>query len=509
MYYHLPMAKKKSALDRIPLRPTSVDQLNAQALTLLQQGQFQAGADLLRQSLMQNPRQPEAYYNFGFALQQLGLLDSAIQAYGQSIMLSPADVDALMARGNVFATQKRFTDAAKDFAKSVRLTPKNADAWNNLGNALLESERESEALDAYGKALGLRPGFAQVLFNKGKALAALERYVEAGEAYEAALKLNPDYEEAKWHLSWVRLILGDFDQGWRLFESRWRVAELGNQRRYAQLPQWLGGQSLIGKSLLLYNEQGLGDTLQFCRYIPVLQAMGAKVSLAVQRPLVGLLSGQWSDVMVAVSFADLSGFDMATPLMSLPLAVGTTLQTVPAHVPYIHVPEAGTPVPSQQPGVQPRIGIVWSGSTLHKNDKNRSMSLAILAPLFDLPVDWICLQPEIREADLAWLATHAEICLERPALNDFVETATLIAGLDLVVTVDTSVAHLAGAMGKPVWILLPTGCDYRWLLEREDSPWYPTARLFRQKERGNWPEVVARVAAELKTFFAARTDTSR
>lgn len=497
------MAKKKSAFDRVPQRSVSVDQLNAHALSLLQQGQFQAGADLLSQSLALNPRQPEIYFNFGLALQQIGLLDSAIQAYGQTIVLTPGDVDALMARGHVFATQQRFEEAVKDFAKAVKLAPQNADAWNNLGNALLESERQSEAIKAYDQALALRPGFAQALFNKGKTLAALERYSEAGKAYEAALKLNSNYEEAKWHLSWVRLIQGDFNQGWSLFESRWRVTELGNQRRYAQLPQWLGREGIEGKNLLLYNEQGLGDTLQFCRYVPLLQAMGAKVSLAVQAPLVSLLRDQWPGVTVAKSFTDLSGFDLATPLMSLPLALGTTLETIPADMPYLSVASSTQSVTRDRL----RVGIVWSGSPQHKNDKNRSMLLAMLASLFDLPVDWICLQPQVRETDLAWLAMHPEVRLERPALNDFIETANLIASLDLVVTVDTSVAHLAGAMGKPVWILLPTGCDYRWLLEREDSPWYPTARLFRQTERGNWADVVLRVTSALKTFSVARTGT--
>lgn len=491
------MAKKKSAFDRVPQRAVNSEQLNAQALVLLQQGQFQASADLLSQSLVQNPRQPEAYYNFGFALQQLGLLDSAIQAYGQSIALAPNDADALMFRGHVYATQERFEEAARDFAKAVKRVPQNADAWNNYGNVLLELMRELEAVEAYDKALGLRPGFAPALFNQGKALAALARYAEAGEVYEAALVINPNYEEAKWHLSWVKLVLGDFAAGWKLFESRWTVPALGNIRRYGQLPQWLGNEPVAGKTLLLYNEQGLGDTLQFCRYVPLLQAMGAKVSLAVQAPLVGLLADQWSGVTVAESFADVSSFDLATPLMSLPLALGTTLETIPAEVPYIRVPKLAASVAHDRP----RVGLVWSGSMLHKNDKNRSMALAMLAPLFALSVDWVCLQPEVREADVAWLAAHPEVPLERPTLKDFVATAQIIAGLDLMLTVDTSVAHLAGALGKPVWILLPTGSDYRWLLEREDSPWYPTARLFRQTERSNWSALVSRVGHALKTLL--------
>ena len=500
------MAKKKSPFDVVQKRPNRsavVEGLNHQGLLLLQQGQFQAGADLLAQSLAHNPHQPEVYYNFGFALQQLGLLDSAIQAYGQAIALSPNDADALMSLGHVLATQQRYAEAAANFARAVKCVPHNADAWNNYGNVLLELAQEPEAIEAYDKALNIRPSFAQALFNKGKALGALERYAEAAQVYTAALKINPIYEEAKWHLSWVTLVLGDFAAGWSLFEARWTVPALGNKRRYPQLPQWLGQAPLAGKNILLYAEQGLGDTLQFCRYVPMLQAMGAQVFLAVQAPLVPLLAEQWTGVTVAASFTDLSQFDWATPLISLPLALGTTLATVPADVPYIRIPELGHSVTNNRP----RVGLVWSGSTAHKNDKNRSMPLATLAPLFELPVDWVCLNPELRDTDTAWLAQNPQAVLERPVLTDFAETARVIAQLDLVITVDTSVAHLAGAMAKPVWILLPTGPDYRWLLEREDSPWYPTARLFRQTERGDWSGVVSRVANELKRFSAPRTDT--
>lgn len=482
------MAKKKSAFDRVPQRAVAVDQLNAQGLQLLQQGQFQVGADLLRQSLAQNPRQPEVAYNLGYALQRLGLLDQAVKFYGQVLTLVPQDVDALMARGHVLATQKRYADAEADFAKAVKLAPQNVDAWNNYGNVLLELGRDADAVASYDQALAVRPGFAQALFNKGKALGNLERYTEAAAAYEEALAINPNYEEAKWHLSWVYLALGDFVHGWPLFEARWTIPALGNQRRYPQLPQWLGPESIAGKSLLLYAEQGLGDTLQFCRYVPLLSSLGAKVSLAVQAPLVPLLADQWPDVAVAESFVDVSEFDLATPLMSLPLALGTRLESIPAAVPYLHS-TAVEKVASDRP----RVGVVWSGSTGHKNDKSRSIPVATLAPLFDLPVDWVCLQPDLRESDLRWLAEHPAVALQRPELTDFAETARIIDGLDWVVTVDTAVAHLAGALGKPVWILLPTGADYRWLLDRNDSPWYPTARLFRQKTRGDWSGVIADV----------------
>lgn len=493
------MAKKKSAFDRVQKRvpaAAAIEGLNQQGLLLLQQGQFQAGADLLAQSLAHNARQPAVAYNLGYALQQMGLLDQALQAYGQAIMLAPDDADALMARAHVLSQQKRTAEALVDFGKATRLLPLSPDVWNNYANVLLELAHEAEAITAYDKALALRPGFAQAWFNKGKALGALERYAEAAIAYEAALAGDPTYEEAKWHLAWVTLVLGDFERGWPLFEARWTVPSLGNRRRYPQLPQWLGSEPLAGRHLLLYAEQGLGDTLQFCRYVPMLLAMGATVSLAVQAPLVPLLQGQWAGVTVAESFADVSDFDLATPFMSLPLALQTRLASIPAAVPYLRV---AAPALNKGPCARMRIGLAWSGSAAHKNDKNRSMPFATLAPLFDLPVDWVCLQPELREADAVWLAEHPEVSLACPQLNDFVDTAAVIADLDVVLTVDTAVAHLAGALGKIVWVMLPTGPDYRWLLERADSPWYPSARLFRQPQRGDWLGVVDQVKALLLT----------
>lgn len=488
------MAKKKSAFDRIQKRApgvAAVEALNQQGFLFLQQGQFQAGANVLAQSLTHNAQQPVVAYNLGYALQQLGLMEQAVEAYGQAIALAPDDADALMARAHLLSLLKRYPEALVDFSKATRLVPQLPDIWNNTANVLLELEREQDAIRAYDKALTLRPNFAQAWFNKGKALGALERYTDAAAAYESALALDPAYEEAKWHLSWVYLILGDFARGWPLFEARWRVPALHNRRRYPQLPQWLGAEPLTGRHLLVYAEQGLGDTLQFCRYVPTLLAMGATVSLAVQAPLVPLLHGQWPGVTVAESFTAVSHFDHATPMMSLPLALKTRLEHIPAEVPYIRV-NAEAPLEARQ---RPRVGLVWSGSSGHKNDRNRSMPLATLAPWFDLPVEWICLQPELREADEAWLAEHPEVSIMRPSLTDFAETARLIQGLDWVVSVDTAVAHLAGALGKAVWLLLPTGPDYRWLLERADSPWYPTARLFRQARRGDWSQVLDQIRA--------------
>lgn len=509
------MAKKKSAFDRLPQRPlgeAAVERINSEALQLLQQGQFQAGADLLSQSVALNPRQPQAYYNFGYALQQLGLLDSAIQAYGQSIVLAPQDAEARMARGHAYATQKRFDEALVDFARATRLQPQDADTWNNYGNVLLELNREIEAVEAYDKALALRPFYPQACFNKGKALHELERYSDSAAAYTQALQQDPGYVEAAWHLSWIYLLQGDYARGWREFEARWDVDALGYKRRHTAVPLWLGESSLVGKTILLHAEQGLGDTLQFCRYVPQLIAQGATVLLEVPQSLLGLLRSLHPAVQLFAMGSVLPAFDVQCPLMSLPLACATSLDSMPAMVPYLAVDgvDQARWLALLGPKEKLRIGLVWSGSPGHKNDDNRSMPLSVFAPLFDeVQADFISLQPEVRAEDAAWLQAHPEVQLQRYPLNDFVDTAALIENIDLVITVDTSVAHLAGALAKPVWVLLSTGPDYRWLLDREDSPWYPTARLFRQIQRRDWAGVVVRVVEAVKRFSAPRTDTSK
>lgn len=503
------MAKKKSAFDRVPQRLPNIDQLNTHALTLLQQRQFQAGADLLSQSLALDPRQTEAHYNLGYALQHLGLLDSAIAAFGKTIALSPNDCEALMARGHVLAIQKRFEEAALDFSKVVKLTPQNADAWNNYGNVLLELLRETEAIEAYEQALALRPTYAQGWFNKGKALHELERYAESGKAYERACQIDPDYAEARWHLSWIRLLQGDFDQGWRDFEARWDVPALGYRRKTTVAPLWLGEQSLSGKTILLHAEQGLGDTLQFCRYVPLLIEQGARVLLEVPEVLTRLMISLHPSLEVFRMGEVSASYDFHCPLMSLPLACATRLATIPDRVPYLSVApmdvEKWAAALAASQGGRLRVGLAWSGSAGHKNDANRSMTLETLTPLFESAnVDFVALQPELRHVDELFLNTHPNVKLQRYALADFADTAALIKNLDLVISVDTSVAHLAGALGKPVWILLSTGPDYRWMLERTDSPWYPTARLFRQPKRSDWDAVVTAVARAIKAGLVVK-----
>ena len=298
------------------------------------------------------------------------------------------------------------------------------------------------------------------------------------------------------------LLAGDFSTGWR--EHEWRLKSHPELQRAFVQPLWLGDTPLAGKTILLHAEQGLGDTLQFCRYAPLVAAQGARVVLEVQTPLVELLRDLAGIASVVARGEPLPAFDLHCPLLSLPLAFGTTLDTIPAHIPYLHAPSERMAAWQARLGAttRPRIGLVWSGNAGHKRDRARSIPLYALMPLFDLDAAFVSLQKEVRAADAAVLQQTAKIIDVSPALETFADTAALIAQLDLVIAVDTSVAHLTGALGKPLWLLLPAAPDWRWLTARDDSPWYPTARLFRQTDTRVWGPVVARMRAALQEMVA-------
>ena len=323
-------------------------------------------------------------------------------------------------------------------------------------------------------------------------------------SYERSLALKPDYAHAHWNLADCRLMLGDFAQGWQEYEWRWKLEQRDfAQRDFAQ-PLWLGAPALHGRTILLHSEFGLGDTLQFCRYATEVAALGADVVLEVQPPLVPLLSGLKGVRQVVARGAALPAFDYHCPLMSLPLAFKTDLGNVPAEIPYLASDPARVALWREKlgPKRRPRVGIAWSGSQSQRNDK-RSMALAQMLPLLGDWAEWLSLQKEVPDSDLTLLASRGDVRHLGEELADFADTAAVVELIDVLVTVDTSVAHVPGAMGKPVWILLPFNAhDWRWMLDREDSIWYPSARLFRQAAVGDWAGVIGRVAAELQRRFA-------
>jgi tetratricopeptide (TPR) repeat protein len=441
------------------------------------------------------PGHADAHYNLGKALQMLNRFAEAAECYRRALALRTDYVDAYNNLGNVLQALNRPRDAMACFLSVLAIRPDHADAHSNLGNAFAALDRYEEAMESYARALAIRPDHADAHNNLGLALRDINRHQEAIACFEKAQTVKPDHADAQLNEGLARLALGDFDAGWRKYEWR-RLLKNNNPRNPAPLrPLWLGKGELSGKTILLHGEQGLGDTLQFLRYVPHVAQRGARVILAVQRPLARLVTGLAGVSVLRAQGDTIPPFDCYCPLPSLPLAFGTTLDTIPATVPYLHIEtEAWQRWKNRLAGGSGlKIGLVWAGNPAHKNDRRRSIALDQIAALFDCPgVRWFSLQSGERAGDLATLSCGRVADLS-PELADFAETAAAIANLDLVITVDTATAHLAGALGKPVWVLLPFSADWRWLLHRNDSPWYPTARLYRQAAPGDWAGVVRQV----------------
>jgi hypothetical protein len=329
----------------------------------------------------------------------------------------------------------------------------------------------------------------------------LSRFDEALASYTQAQQIRPDYARAHWNEATLRLLTGDLARGFAKAEWRLNVAALGIAAPTFAQPLWLGETPLDGKTILVHADMGFGDTIHFARYIPLLAARGARVVARVQKAVRTLIGGI-SGVALCITKDDrLPDFDAHCPLSSLPLAFGTTLESIPASTPYLSAPVL-PPVWHERLGTgdKPKIGVVWSGNASHLNDRNRSIAAQLLHPLFDCDATFVSLQTEMRPDDEPALRGFGNLVMAGQLFADFSETAAVVAALDLVISVDTSVAHLTGALGKPVWILLPFVPDWRWLIDREDSPWYPTARLFRQSADRRWEPVLDRVTHALSSL---------
>jgi tetratricopeptide (TPR) repeat protein len=445
-----------------------------------------------------NPRSADALNNRGVVLQSLLRLEDALASFDLGLALAPDDAAGLNNRGNALVALRRFDEALAACERALALRPDYAEAHNNRANALLGLRRFDEALTAYDRAIAAKSGYAEAVANRATALRGLKRYDEALAGYDQAIALDPASVDAHWGKASLLILMGRYEEGWALYEWRWRKGEFQANQPPLSAPPWLGEGSVAGKSILLHAEQGLGDTLQMLRYVPLLARQGARVTLAVQPPLLALAATAEgaAEVIAQADVAD--RFDLHVPLMSLPLALRTRADAVPADAPYLAAPQAEAAQWRARlgPATRRRIGLAWSGAAAHANDHNRSIPLALLAPLLALDAEFISLQAQYRDADRATLKADGRIADFSAGLDDFADTAALAQQLDLVISVDTSVAHLAGALGKPVWILLPDDPDYRWGAQGEATPWYPTARLFRQSTPGDWDSVIAEVAAQ-------------
>lgn len=445
------------------------------------------------------PRSAVARSNLGGACLALERYEEAEAVCRKALLLAPMMADAHVNLGLALGKLGRLAEAEAALRRAAGLAP-HGDAHYNLGCVLLDANRPVEAVAVLQTAIAVRPDFAAAHNNLGTALRQDNRVGEAEATFRQALALDPASAEAHFNLALALLVGGDLSAGWPEYEWRWRMKAVHTVGIPRARPRWSGGR-LDGRTILLHAEQGLGDTIQFLRYVPRVAALGGRVVLEVQPELVPLLAG-FPGVAQVVARGERCDCDCHCPLLSLAGVFATTLETIPAPIPYI-MPDprrAEAWVARLAPWPRPRVGLVWAGSPDNRNDRNRSLPFNHLDALLAVPgPTWLSLQKG-REAPAG-----SKMVDLAPDLTDFAETAAALAHVDLVVTVDTSVAHLAGAIGVPTWILLPHAPDWRWLLAREDTPWYPSARLFRQRTPGDWTGVIDRVVAEVAANFGIGT----
>jgi tetratricopeptide (TPR) repeat protein len=521
----------------LALRPNHFEALSNRAMALQELGRFEDAVAAYDMVIALMPDHADAHHQRGHVLHQLRHFDAALASYDAALALRPqsADVlsdrsitlrelnrpadaltsceaalavhpqhfDALNNRGIALQALSRREEALESFAAALALRPDHPGALNNRANVLQQLNRFDEALQSYDAALSVQPAYVEALTNRANTLQHLRRLDEALTNYAAALSLRPAYAEARFAESLCRLRMGDFEHGWQGYESRWETAlQRGSKRAFSQ-PRWNAQDDIADRTLLIHAEQGHGDTIQFCRYVPLLAEKGAKVVLEVQPALKRLLQGLAGAQSIVARGDPLPRFDCHCPLLSLPRAFDTTLATIPAP-PRLRVPEQlvqtwSARLPARQ-GM--RIGIVWAGAAGFTDDRNRSAGLEPMLALKSLPIELVALQKELGDGDEAMLDAH-DIMHFGPELTDFLETAALASAMDLVISVDTSVAHLAATLEVETWLLLPFTADWRWLLDRDDSPWYPSVRMFRQPTAGDWPSVTAAVRAELEARVAS------
>jgi tetratricopeptide (TPR) repeat protein/ADP-heptose:LPS heptosyltransferase len=492
----------------IQLAPDNADLWRYLGSALAEVGRTDEAMLNFQHALKLAPRHFDAANRAAGLLQRSARFEDALVYLDLCLELRPDDVQTLHARWDALQRLGRREEAFTDIERAHALDPTNADITNNIGNALASLGRYEEAEPWYDRALALGGNAAHVLKNKAITLEQLGRIDEAIAAYQGAVFATPDDAGSAWNLALLQLLSGDFEAGWAGRETaRWKIPTLVEGYPRLSRPVWRGAEPIDGKTILVCPDEGLGDVIQFARYVPMLAARGARVILIVQNELYPLLS-KLAGVAQCLprSATTAPPYDVHCPLSSLPLAFATRLDTVPAETSYLPAPPADRVAAWEQrlgSHDRLRVGLVWSGNPQHPNDRNRSMPFHIMARILDADATFVSLQKGPRAEDRPALQQRTNIIDLTDHLTDFVETAALVSCLDLVISVDTSVAHLSAALGRPTWILLPYAPDYRWLRDREDSPWYPTMRLFRQTETRDWKGALDSVRHELDRKIAS------
>ncbi len=505
---HLNLASLFHRLDRREealvhfIRCTELDPMNAMAFSNLGAAwqaiqQFEQAEVAYRKSIELNPQLFQAWNNLGNLFHRVRREKEAEEAYRESLKLNPNYVEAIANLGDLLQTSGKLTEAEALYRRARENGDRSSELSYNEGNLYLKRDEYARAIACYDEAIQINPRMMQPYSNRGVAYLADGNVRKAMASYQKAIAMNPDFVDAHWNRSLAWLITGNYEQGWPEHEWRWKLKKY--YRRKLSQPMW-EGERFEGKRLLIFVEQGLGDTLHFARYIPMVKAFGGTVILETQPPLESLMKIAPGVDEVVLQNAVLPEFDLQVPIICLPRIFKTKLDSIPNRFPYLNRPSIQEPLKFDT-RKRPRIAVVWAGSPTHDNDRNRSCPLAKLIPLFELQKwHWISFQKGPATEQLKELPKEIVVENGGDQFRDFVDTAWAMEEIDLLMTVDTSVAHLAGALGKKVWLMLPFNPDWRWMLEREDSPWYPSFRLFRQDRNRQWETVVERMKEALKEF---------
>jgi tetratricopeptide (TPR) repeat protein len=459
---------------------------------------FLAAKEWYRRALETQPKHFNALDGLGLVLGDLRRHDDAIKIFKRMLAIAPEDITARVNLGNAYYECRRFDEALAVYHEALALEPDNVAAHNGLGSVLVEIGRIDDAMASFNRALEINPKYVGAIYNRGVAFERLLRYDEAMSEYDRCEGVDPGFAEAGWNRSLVLLLHGRFQEGWPGYESRTRL-QSASQVPEVSCPRWIGTQRLAGKKLLICTEEGYGDNIQMVRYIRLLEACGAECLIQCRQPLAGLMARSFPNTRVITPDALPEDMDFHIPVMSLPGAMKTfTEADIPAEVPYLTAnPER---LAHWSESTDKAVGLVWRGNPKHANDHNRSSRLVDFLPLIDRHphIRFVTLQKELTPEERGLLENRTNILVLDEELTDFDESAAVIGNLRLLISIDSAPAHLAGALGIPVWILLPFHGEWRWLRDRDDSPWYPTARLFRQTAFGDWQGVIKKVDTQLK-----------
>lgn len=510
-----------ASVDRaIAINPNSAFSHYNRGLIMYALMQFHEALNSFRESLRLNPNQAEAYLKMGDCSLSLRNIKESIVYSKKALELNPTYAEAYLNLGSAYRLSQNFDEAISNYNKSIELKNNNAPSYFYLGLAFQDQYKFEEAIELYDTSIKINPSISAYI-NRGVAYEHLVDFNKALESYDSTIALNKDYAEAYVNKAFVKLLLGEYIEGWQLFEWRWKKTKQTDKRNFTE-PAWLGDKSISGKTILIYTEQGFGDTLQFCRYVPMIESLGGHAIFEVPAPLLSLMASMKGNFTIVERGKPLPTFDFQCSTMSLPLAFKTTVETIPSTTPYLFADNEKVKRWQDKIGASSKlkVGLVWAGGLrpnqpeLFAVNARRNIQLEKLACLSAIDAEFYSLQKgEPAETDLANIKLSnwggPDIIDYTAQIQDFSDTAALIQNLDLVISVDTSTAHLAGALGKPVWVLNRIDTCWRWMLDRNDTPWYPTMRLFRQMHMGNWDNVLIEVVDELKHMIANNDNTRK